>query len=160
MENLIHIVYDWIIEIWVRIIGIVMLTCILLQIFTRAFFKLPFPWTDELARFAFIWFCLMGSVMTMRRNLHLGIDYFESKMSPRVKRYNRIGIQSLIIVFGLFIGIFGIQLLGIVKVQTSVVMRMPMTWVYVALPTAGFLYALLGVNGLALYLKGKKEGSV
>ena len=159
MKKMIHILYDLVVDNLVRIVGIVMTISILCQIGTRLLLKVPFSWTDELARFSFIWFCFLGSVMTLRHNMHLGIDYFESKMSPKVKFYNRIFVYALVIVFGAFVAFFGTMLLEIVSIQKSPVMRIPMVYVYMALPISGLLYAILGVDMLYHHIKEGKSSA-
>jgi TRAP-type C4-dicarboxylate transport system permease small subunit len=160
MEKLITILFDKIVHTIVWIVGIIMFTCILLQIFTRTFFQVPFPWTDELARFSFLWFCFTGSVTTLRKKLHLGIDYIENKLPVKVKFVNRVFVYSLIIVFGFFVGILGYQLLEVVGLQLSPVMRIPMVWVYFCLPLTGFLYVVLGAYQLACHVTGKKDEGI
>ncbi|MDR3221863.1 MAG: TRAP transporter small permease [Candidatus Accumulibacter sp.] len=155
MTGFLRILYDRIVFTLVWIIGVVMSLCILLQIFGRTFSAVPFAWTDELARFSLIWFCFLGGAMTLRNKLHLGIDYFESKMPERVKFANRIFVYGLIIAFGLFLGVLGTQLLGIVGAQLTPVMRIPMACVYFAIPLAGVLYAILGAWQLYCHVTGK-----
>jgi TRAP-type C4-dicarboxylate transport system permease small subunit len=154
VEKFIRVLYDRIVFTLVWIIGTVMSLCILIQIFGRTFMAVPFSWTDELARFALIWFCFLGGAMTLRNKLHLGIDYFESKMPAGMKFGNRIFVYALIITFGLFLGVLGTQLLGIVGKQLTPVMRIPMATVYFAIPLAGFLYAILGAWQLLCHVKG------
>ena len=155
MEKIVHILYDKILTFVIWVIGAVMFACIIIQIITRSFFRVPFSWTDELARFTFLWFCFTGGVLTLRYKLHLGIDYFETKMPPRARFINRIFVYSMIIIFGLFVGILGTRLMGIVGAQLTPVMRMPMRYVYLSLPLSGFLYVFLGVYQLYCHLTGK-----
>jgi len=155
MEKIVYIVYDRILATLIKVIGLVMVVCILAQIFTRSFFRVPFSWTDELARFTFLYFCFLGGVMTLRHKLHLGIDFFESIMPEKGKFINRIFAFSMVIAFGLFVGILGARLMGIVGSQLTPILRLPMKYVYLALPLAGFLYAFLGFYQLYCHITGK-----
>jgi TRAP-type C4-dicarboxylate transport system permease small subunit len=139
----------------IKVIGLVMVICILIQIFTRSFFRLPFSWTDELARFTFLYFCFLGGVITLRYKLHLGIDFFESKMSEKGRFINRIFAYSMIIAFGLFVGILGARLMGVVGRQLTPILRIPMRYVYMAMPLSGFLYTFLGFYQLYCHITGK-----
>lgn len=160
MEKCIHILYDYIVEYVVRIIGIVLLVTVLMQIFTRVFFRVPFTWTDELARFAFIWYCFLGSVLTMYRKMHLGIDYFENKMKPRARYYNRIFVFAMQIFFSIFLAYYGFKLLGIVGTQKSPIMRVYMKYIYLVLPITGILYLILGVHELLIHVTSTQERSI
>ena len=155
MEKIVHVLYDRILATLIKIIGIIMIFSILAQIFTRSFFRVPFSWTDELARFTFLYFCFLGGVMTLRHKLHLGIDFFESKMPEKGRFFNRIFAFSMIIAFGLFVGILGARLMNIVGSQITPILRFPMRYVYLSLPVAGFLYAFLGFYQLYCHITGK-----
>lgn len=155
MKKFIHIVYDLIVEYFVRFIGMLLIATVLMQIFTRIFFKLPFSWTDELARFTFIWYCFLGSVLTMHKKMHLGIDYFESKMKPRNQFVNRIFVYSVQIFFAIMVAYYGYKLLGIVGRQKSPILRLRMVYVYMVLPISGVLYLILSVHELIEHIKQK-----
>jgi TRAP-type C4-dicarboxylate transport system permease small subunit len=157
MDKLIHILYDYIVEYIVRILGVLLVSTVLMQIFTRIFFKVPFSWTDELARFTFIWYCFLGSVLTMYNKLHLGIDYFESKMKAKTKYYNRVFVYITQIVFSLLLSYYGFTLLGIVGFQKSPIMRLQMKYIYFVLPLTGLLYLILGINELKQHLNSKNQ---
>lgn len=158
-STFVHIVYDLVLANLVKLVGIVMLVTILLQVGARLFLKVPFSWTDELARFSFIWFCFYGSVLTMRHKMHLGIDYFERKMGARGRYVNRVCIYALIMIFGLAMGTLGMQLLELVTIQKTPVMRVSMLYPYSAVPISGFLYAVLGAYFLAEHVTGRAEAA-
>ncbi len=159
MNRFINILYDYIVEYLVRIIGVCLFVTVLLQIFTRIFFKIPFSFTDELARFLFIWYCFMGSVLTMYKKMHLGIDYFESKMSAKRKIINRYFIYLIELLFGVIIAFYGFKLLNIVGIQKSPVMRMKMVYAYLVLPISGVLYIILALNEFIIHYKESKKMS-
>ncbi|MDT4763048.1 TRAP transporter small permease [Sphaerochaeta sp. PS] len=156
MQKLINILYDFIIEYIVRIVGVVLVGTVLLQIFTRVVTRVPFSWTDELARFAFIWYCFLGSVLTMHKRMHLGIDYFESKMKPRSRYINRLFIYGIQIIFSFVLAYYGFKLLSIVGLQKSPIMRLRMKYVYMVLPISGVLYFILGINEIISHIKNEK----
>lgn len=156
MEKFIRILYDFIIEYIVRIIGVVLVATVLLQIFTRVFIRVPFSWTDELARFAFIWYCFLGSVLTMHKKMHLGIDYFESKMKPKTQYRNRLFIYAMQMVFSVSLAYYGFKLLGIVGTQKSPIMRVEMKYIYLVLPLSGVLYLILSINETITHVKNGK----
>ena len=155
MEKIVKFLYDRILAALIKVIGLVMIICIITQIFTRSFFRVPFSWTDELARFTFLYFCFLGGVMTLRHKLHLGIDFFENKMPEKARFINRIFAFGIVIAFGLFLGIFGVRLMGIVGNQLTPILRIPMRYVYLSLPLSGFLYVFLGFYQLLCHITGK-----
>jgi TRAP-type C4-dicarboxylate transport system permease small subunit len=147
-----HLLVDWGIRTLTKVVGIAMVMCILLQILTRLFLRVPFTWTDELARGTFVWYCFLGSVLATRQYAHLGIDYFRSKLSERGQWISDLVVALAIIVFGAFVAILGWQLLGIVGRQRTPIMRIYMQWFYLVVPLSGALIGLQGLEFLLEYL--------
>ncbi len=147
-----NVLFDSIVKTLVKIVGIVMLLCILIQIFSRLFLRVPFPWTDELARGSFIWFCFLGSAMAMRQYAHLGIDYFRSKLGDKGKLVSDIIVSLSVIVFGVLVAYLGWKLLGVVGRQRTPIMRISMQWFYLVVPISGALLALQGFEFLVNYI--------
>lgn len=66
----------------------------LLQVVFRYFLRISLPWSEELARYLFIYTTYLGSVIGVSRNIHIDItavDLFLDKMEPaRRQRWNEI----------------------------------------------------------------------
>ena len=161
VKTLNHILFDLIVNNAVKIIGLVMVGSILLQIASRMVLRVPFPWTDELARGSFLWFCFLGAAMAMRQYAHLGIDYFRSKLSERGQWISDMVVSLAVIVFGFLVAYLGYRLLGIVGRQRTPIMRISMQWFYLSVPICG---ALLGLQGLEFligyFISGKPRPPV
>lgn len=63
--------------------GVILLT--IANVISRYAFNSPLPWTEELSISLFIWFIFIGVSSTMKRNGHVGVDYFLNKL-PRPLR--------------------------------------------------------------------------
>ena len=158
MERLIGFLFDTLLAAVLKIVGILLTLTILLQIFSRFIMIHPFSWTEELSRFAFIWFCFLGSAFTLRKNLHLGIDYFYRKFNPRLRRAVEFFIQLLILFFGYLLVHFGFIMVGMTTFQKSPIMRLPMSYMYAVLPATGFFFVIFSVYQLQLLVKNKVGG--
>lgn len=148
MEKFIDILYEKIIGNLIKVVGIVMTVTILTQIFSRAFMKVPFSWTEELSRFMFMWFCFLGSGLALKRKAHLGIDYFVNKMNPKFRYFNQIIIDLLVGLFGFFMSYYGLSIAQIMHKQVSSVMRIPMSYFYAVIPVTGVLFLILSIYHL------------
>ena len=140
----------------VKIVGIVMVLAILLQLFSRLLLKVPFTWTDEMSRGAFVWYCFMGAAIAMRQYAHLGIDYFRSKLSGSGQWLSDLVVAFSVIVFGFLVAYLGWRLLGIVGRQKTPIMRISMQWFYLAVPLSGALICLQGLEFLLGYIETGK----
>ena len=66
----------------------------LLQVIFRYFLRISLPWSEELARYLFIYTTYLGSVIGVTRNIHIDItvvDLFLNKMEPAKRaRWNSL----------------------------------------------------------------------
>lgn len=56
------------------------LALIVLQVVSRYVFNSPFSWTEELARFALLWFTFVSAGFVMARRIHIAVDLLASKL--------------------------------------------------------------------------------
>lgn len=62
---------------------VIMLGLIVLQVVSRYVFNFPFTWTEELARYALIWFTFVAAGFVMARRIHISVDLVASKLSRK-----------------------------------------------------------------------------
>ena len=60
-----------------------MFACVLAQVIFRYFLGAPLVWSDELARYLFVWASFLGWIIAARRHSHLTIDMLTMKLPPR-----------------------------------------------------------------------------
>lgn len=73
------------VETWVSVALLVFLTLILLaQVVSRYVFDQPLGWSDELARFTFVWLVFIGAAAMASENRHIAVTYFTDKLPPRL----------------------------------------------------------------------------
>jgi TRAP-type C4-dicarboxylate transport system permease small subunit len=112
------------------------------QVFTRFILRDPSSFTEELAGFLLIWIGLLGSSYALYTKAHLGIDILTARLDSAKKRMTEIIISTIVILFALFIPVFGgIRLVSITLTlkQISPAMGIPMGYVYLVLPLTGLL---------------------
>jgi TRAP-type C4-dicarboxylate transport system permease small subunit len=71
----------------------VMVALMLLQVVGRYALRVPFPWTEELARLVFIYLTFFGSVVAFQRSEHLRVEFFVQSLSPGVRRVLHVTID-------------------------------------------------------------------
>ncbi len=62
-----------------------MFACVFAQVIFRYFLDSPLTWSDELARYLFVWCAFLGWVIAARRRSHLAISAVQSRTPPRVR---------------------------------------------------------------------------
>src|SRR5690625_4072010 len=83
----------------IALIGVIVLTGF--NVFFRYALSHPIPWVEEIAIGLFVWLVFIGISSTMKRNGHIGVDYFVKKM-PKPLRIVSIIIRALAIYYVLF----------------------------------------------------------
>lgn len=119
------------------------------QVFSRFVLRSPSNFTDELARYLFIWLGLLGAAYAAGRHQHLAVDAFTMRLSPRAQWRLRQLSAVLLALFGLLVLVGGgSRLVYITWVlgQRSASLQVPVALVYLALPLSGALMVLYGLS--------------
>jgi TRAP-type C4-dicarboxylate transport system permease small subunit len=96
-----------------RILGIILMAlivgCIFGQVVSRYFFGLPLVWVEELSTYAFIWCVFIGASLGLKKDRHIKILSFVSRL-PWKKRFLFQGAANgLIALFCLLLTVNGFQ---------------------------------------------------
>lgn len=125
-----------------------------LQILSRYTGIIPrYIWTEEVARFCFVWIVMIGAMIAVRDNAHFDVD-----LLPQAKSKHAHGIRNLIVhvavaIMGGFFTYYGLQFAKLGFIQTSEMTGINMASIYVAFPLAGITWLLFLVEKIAQDLK-------
>ncbi len=140
-------------------LAIVVITTFL-QVTTRYFFEASFSWTEEAARYAFIWMSMMGASLATRHGSNAAIDLLGDILRGNMRRYHGLFVQVAMMAVSLLMGYYGIQMIGVMMVRSSAAMGIPMGYVYFSIPIGCFgmmVQCLANIAGLADGEKGANE---
>ncbi|MEO5700752.1 MAG: TRAP transporter small permease [Casimicrobiaceae bacterium] len=113
-----------------------------LQIIARFTELIPhWIWTEEMARFLFIWMVMLGAMVGIRDGAHFEVDVWP-QLAPRPNAVLRIVGNVLVLVFALVFLWYGIQFVQFGWYQTSELADLPMTYIFIAWPVTGFTWLL------------------
>ena len=113
------------------------------QVFSRYVLNDPSAFTDETARFLFIWVGLVGAAYGLGKKKHLAIDLLLMKLetSPKKQAFLQFIINLISVFFIVIIMCYGGMKLVLDTLeagQISPVLGIQMGLVYLALPVSGF----------------------
>jgi TRAP-type C4-dicarboxylate transport system permease small subunit len=121
----------------------------------------PWIWTEEMARFLFIWMVMLGAMIGVRDGSHFDVDVWP-ELSPRVDAALRLVSMVLMLVFALVFVWYGVKFLQFGWNQTSELADMPMGWIFAAWPLTGATWLLFGFerlrNDLRIVRYGPRPG--
>ncbi len=132
-----------------------------MQVIMRYVFSASLTWSDEAARYCFIWMTYLGVAYGVKKNAHVNVTVLSDALPDRFAPFLRIVSQLLVGVFALLIvyeGSFLVQ--KILRFgQKSSSLGIPMAWVYLA-PMAGFGLVLVRLlQNLWFEARGLLSGS-
>jgi TRAP-type C4-dicarboxylate transport system permease small subunit len=135
-------IYEYILNFIIRIVGIVMSLCVVVQIACRYIPGLNWPWTEELARFTFIWFSLVAIAMAYHKGQHMSINYFVLKFNIKIQQGLNYFIHILIFLSSTAITFYGIRLSFMSAGLRSPILDLSYFWFFMSVP-AGFSFVAL-----------------
>jgi TRAP-type C4-dicarboxylate transport system permease small subunit len=135
----------------------VMTVVVFLQVVYRYVLTQPLHWSEELARYLFVWLSILGATLGLQKRGHFGLDFFYQMFPDRGKRFLQFLIYLLMGGVILVILVQGIKLVQITVLQESPAMGISMGWAYACLPVGAVLMA---IHLLAIFTKDWNSGKL
>ena len=114
-------------------------------------------WTEEMARFFFIWMVMLGAMIGVREGTHFDVDVWPD-LKPRASAVLRIVSMLFVLVFALVFVYYGIKFVQFGWNQTSELADLPMGFIFAAWPLTGITWLLFGFQRLRRDLKIAIDG--
>ncbi len=113
-----------------------------LQIFSRYTALIPsYIWTEEMARFLFIWMIMIGAMVGIRESTHFDVDVWP-QLGPRGTALLKIVSSLFVLVFALVFVWWGWQFTRFAWNRSSELADLPLWLIHVAWPLAGVSWLL------------------
>jgi TRAP-type C4-dicarboxylate transport system permease small subunit len=120
----------------------VMTVVVLLQVIYRYLLSQPLYWSEELARYLFVWISILGATLSVQRRGHFGMDFFFRMFPEKGKRLLIFLIYLLMGGVVLVLLVQGIALVQKTAAQLSPAMEISMGWAYACLPAGACLMVI------------------
>ena len=120
-----------------------------LQVASRFVLKIPIEWSEEIARFIFIWFCWLGSSYATLKFHHIRITAHLRLLPPRLARALLVTGDLLWIAFNLFVVVAGVKyLLSTIEYPyRAMITEINMFWIFLPIPVIFVVFTLrVGYN--------------
>jgi TRAP-type C4-dicarboxylate transport system permease small subunit len=135
-----------------------------MQVLSRYTGLIPrFIWTEEIARFCFVWIILIGSMIAVRDGTHFDVDVLPHSADPRVELAMRLFVQAAVLAAAMIFLRYGWDFAVLGSRQRSEIASLPMLSIYIAWPLAGASWALFTVekvvDEIAAFRKGRHLGA-
>lgn len=135
-----------------KLMGILMALMVIImcyQVTLRYVFNNSNIWSEEITRYMFVYVVLLGSFVAVRRNSHLCVDFLLHIMKPGFRRIFTIITSLAVIAFLVYLLPLSYNLALSTMNSMSPGLKMPMGYVYMAIPI-GDLLMILGMIEVVL----------
>lgn len=133
---------------------------IFFQVIMRYIFQNSLSWSEELARYIFIWQLWLGISYAAKNQSHIRITMIQNILNDKQKKILETFALVVWFAFGCFVAAQGTQIALQIKAfgQTSAALGLPMEYAYIAVPVGATLMNIrLVQNLLRLYRPQPKE---
>jgi TRAP-type C4-dicarboxylate transport system permease small subunit len=113
-----------------------------LQIFSRyTAFNPSYIWTEEMARFFFIWSIMLGAMVGIREGTHFVVDLWPP-LRPRAQAALRLAGSVFVLAFALVFLWWGIDFTRFAFNRISELAELPLWYIHLPWPLAGATWLL------------------
>ncbi|GAB5560029.1 MAG: TRAP transporter small permease [Synoicihabitans sp.] len=116
---------------------------VVLQIVSRYTGIIPrWIWTEEIARFCFVWMVMIGAMIAVRDKAHFEVDMLPSPRTARGRRIADMVVHGVMFLMAVAFVRYGYDFARFGLRQTSEMSGINMASIYIAFPLAGITWCL------------------
>ncbi len=150
MRKLIDIYYRFL-QVVLTLLIAVLIVPVAMQILSRYVGFVPrYIWTEEIARFAFIWIIMVGAAIAVRDGSHFDVDLLPEAKSRAGRLLAKLIVNLSIGFAGLIFLVWGWDFAVLGSRQRSEIASLPMLSIYIAWPWAGLTWLLFVGERMAI----------
>ncbi|MDD2598284.1 MAG: TRAP transporter small permease [Kiritimatiellae bacterium] len=124
----------------------VIICIVLAAVFFRYVLNHSLSWSDEMVRYLFVWFTMLGAAVTLREREHIRVDFFVEKLSARHRRWAEVAMLACVSIFHAVLIVLGACWVWSTRGSYTSALQWPLNLLfYAALPcsaTLGLWYAV------------------
>lgn len=127
-----------------------MIVPVVLQILSRYSGIIPrYIWTEEIARFCFVWIVMIGSMIAVRDDEHFNVDLLPQPENDRQRGVARLIVHGAMLVMALVFVWYGIEFAKTGWIQNSEMSGINMLSIYISFPLAGLTWTVFLLERIA-----------
>ncbi|HRK25465.1 MAG TPA: TRAP transporter small permease [Beijerinckiaceae bacterium] len=143
---------------WLAASGLVTMTlAVAWQVFGRKILNDTPTWTEPAALLLMSWFILFGAAVCLREGEHMGFDIGLHYAPPPLRFAMKAVTHVLIIIFGLYMAVYGWQLTEKTWSAKMAGINIPQGMDYLPLFAGGILFALFAFENLVNQIAHRRD---
>jgi TRAP-type C4-dicarboxylate transport system permease small subunit len=131
------------------------------QVVTRQVLAAPSAWSEELAKYLFVWLSFFGTALVFGERGHIAVDFLVRRAPERFQRAAAVLCQLVTLVFAALVLVYGgWQLALLTWMQDIPSLPLMVGWLYLVLPISGVLVLFYTVYHLVAVVRGVEDATV
>ncbi len=126
----------------------IMTVMIFLQVVYRYVLGESLSFSEELARYMFIWSVAMGSALALRTRSHIGVEILVERLPKSAAKPAKLVACALSLIFYGMLIWYGFEMVGETMDQESAALELPMGYVYLAVPLSAIVLFICEIRNV------------
>lgn len=138
---------------------LIMLVLLSLQVIGRFIFKYSNSWSEELARYMFVWFVYLTASYAVYRQAHIKIDGTINMFPKKIRKYIALVGDSIFLIYCIVLTYYSAKYTIAINLsgQVSLGLGIKMSYVYASIPVCHSLMAIRLIINIIQNRKTAKE---
>lgn len=134
---------------------LVMSVVVFIQVFCRYVLHSSLPWSEELSRYLLVWTSFIGGAYGVKLGAHIGVEAFALLLPKKAQKALAIFVDICCLLLCVLILTQGISIVQtqLSKGQLSPAMRIPMGYMYAAIPVGMAFFCIRYVQQIISKIK-------
>jgi TRAP-type transport system small permease protein len=138
---------------------IVMGSAVIIQVASRYIANRPTSWSEEVARYLFVWITFLGSAVVIRKRRHVDVSVLTDRLPPRAAWVVYLVADAAMLFLLGTLTWAGIGITAVAHRQLSAAMDLPMSLAYAAMPIGtGLMFIFLTATMVWEWKHGRRIG--
>ncbi|MDI3403412.1 TRAP transporter small permease [Streptomyces cavernicola] len=127
------------------------------QVFSRQVLNAPSNWSEQLAKYVFVWLGMFGAALVFSERGHIAVDFLIRKCPAGVQRGAAVVVQLAVIAFAALALIWGgSRMVLLTWDQNLTVLPTQVGPLHLVMPVTGVIITLYAVYHLVSVLRGEE----
>ena len=136
--------------------AIVMTILVFLQVVYRYVLQDSLSFSEELARYMFIWSVAMGSALALKTRSHIGVELVVERLPKSLAYPAKIVASAINLLFFALLIWYGLDMTIETMDQESAALSLPMGYVYLSVPLSGIVLFICEIKNTVDDFLGNK----
>ncbi|HOO63868.1 MAG TPA: TRAP transporter small permease [Synergistaceae bacterium] len=137
-----------------------MLSIIFIQVVLRYAFHFTFSFSEELARYLFVWTVFLCIPVVAKTGGHMAVGAITERVQGFWLKVCQIAGGLLTLLFSGILFWQGVRMVRLTQFQTSPALGIKMSYVYLAIPLGAAVLLLISLMALFEVLRGKNDAEL